>query len=417
MLFSLVLALQVVTAETVMEVRVHGNHTTPDTDVLELAGDVVGQLATDELISAISERLDASGRFTAVEVRKRYRSIDNPSDVVLMIVVDERPGVSAENPKVGAWRTLTASGMWMPVLNYSDGYGFTYGARASFVDLLGPRTRVSMPYTWGGKRQAQVEVERSFERGPLTRMALSGGIMRRENPHYEIGDQRTEVRLRVESAPRRWLRVGGTTGVGSVAFGQVDDRLSSAAVDVTLDTRADPTFPRNAVLADVKWEHFGFSGPFAIGDEVTDERSGSFSRTTTDLHGYVGVGWNVLALRSVLIVPNVPPPPYEQALLGGASILRGYDFGYRAGDNLAAASAEMRVPLTSPLSIARIGIKAFADWGAVYPVGARLSDQQFDVGYGTGVFVTAALLTMSADMAWSERGDFNFHFLLGLNIK
>ena len=240
MLFSLVLALQVVTAETVMEVRVHGNHTTPDTDVLELAGDVVGQLATDELISAISERLDASGRFTAVEVRKRYRSIDNPSDVVLMIVVDERPGVSAENPKVGAWRTLTASGMWMPVLNYSDGYGFTYGARASFVDLLGPRTRVSMPYTWGGKRQAQVEVERSFERGPLTRMALSGGIMRRENPHYEIGDQRTEVRLRVESAPRRWLRVGGTTGVGSVAFGQVDDRLSSAAVDVTLDTRVTP---------------------------------------------------------------------------------------------------------------------------------------------------------------------------------
>ena len=150
---------------------------------------------------------------------------------------------------------------------------------------------------------------------------------------------------------------------------------------------------------------------------MTGERSGSFSRTTTDLHGYVGVGWNVLALRSVLIVPNVPPPPYEQALLGGASILRGYDFGYRAGDNLAAASAEMRVPLTSPLSIARIGIKAFADWGAVYPVGARLSDQQFDVGYGTGVFVTAALLTMSADMAWSERGDFNFHFLLGLNIK
>ena len=417
MLIPLLLALQLVTSETVMEVRVHGNHTTPDAVVLALAGDVVGQPATDALIADVTDRLKRSGRFTGVEVRKRYRSIDDPNNIVLMIVVDERPGVSRDDPATGPWNIFRASGMWMPVLNYSDGYGFTYGARASFVGLLGRGTRVSMPYTWGGERRAQVELERSFERGPLARISLDGGIVRRENPHYEIGDARTEARLRVESAPRKWLRVGGVAGLGHVAFGEIDDRLSSVAVDAAVDTRVDPLFPRNAVLAQVKWEHDLFRGPVVLGGGDRGVRSGSFSRTTTDVRGYLGVGWNVLALRGVLTVPSAPLPPYEQALLGGASTLRGYDLGYRAGDNLAAASAEWWVPLTSPMNLGRVGIKAFADWGTVYPVGARLTRQTFDAGYGAGVFFTATVLSMNADVAWSEQGDFNFHFLLGMNLK
>src|SRR5512145_791437 len=79
--------------EVVGEVRIHGNHTTPDADVLAIIGDVVGKPATDALIADITSSLERSGRFDGVEVRKRYRSIDNPDDVLLMIVVDEVPGV------------------------------------------------------------------------------------------------------------------------------------------------------------------------------------------------------------------------------------------------------------------------------------------------------------------------------------
>jgi outer membrane protein assembly factor BamA len=428
----LVLALQVATAETavgaapdvspaaetVVEVRVHGNHTTPNEKVLELAGDVVGQTATEELIAAIAERLDRSGRFSGADVRKRYLSIDDPNAVVLMIVVDERPGVGSDGAP-GSWQTLTGAGMWMPVLHYADGYGFTYGARVSFVDLVGRGTRLSMPYTWGGERQARVELERTFEDGPFARIALGGGIVRRENPYYQVGDVRTEARLTVDSAPRRWLRLGGTTGVGSVQFDRLDDRMSSVSLHAAIDTRADPVFPRDAVLARVKWEHIDVSGPTSFdGEDLGGVRGGSFSRTTTDVHAYVGVlGSNVLAVRGLLVTASSPPPPYEQALLGGSSMLRGHDLGYRVGDNLSAASAELRIPLTSPLAIGRIGIKTFADVGTVYPVGAKLAEQRFDAGYGAGIFATATVLSVGADLAWSRNGDFNFHFLLGMNIK
>ena len=95
--------------------------------------------------------------------------------------------------------------MFLPILRYDDGYGFTYGMRTSFVDRLGPRSRISIPLTWGGERQARVQVERTFKLGPVDRVAGEFGIGRKENPHYEIGDTRTSFSARVEGAVQRWL--------------------------------------------------------------------------------------------------------------------------------------------------------------------------------------------------------------------
>ena len=55
------------------EVRIHGNHTTPDAEVLAIVGDVVGKPATDELIADMTTKLEKSGRFDGIEVRKRFR--------------------------------------------------------------------------------------------------------------------------------------------------------------------------------------------------------------------------------------------------------------------------------------------------------------------------------------------------------
>ena len=46
-------------------------------------------------------------------------------------------------------------------------------------------------------------------------------------------------------------------------------------------------------------------------------------------------------------------------------MLRGYELGYCAGDNLAALSAEIRVPVTSPLNIGAARVEAFLDAGTV----------------------------------------------------
>jgi hypothetical protein len=396
------------TGEVIGEVRVHGNHTTPDADVLALADLQVGSAVSDATLRAAAERLDRSGRFDHVEVRKRFRSIDNPSDILVIILVDEVAGISEDDLMPGPFRRLRSLGMWLPVLDYADGYGFTYGARVTFVDALGKRSRVSAPLTWGGERKAAVEVDHTFERGPLSRLEGAVSVTQRTNPHFDLADRRFEVRARAERAITSWLRIGGGARHTRVSFDGADESFIAPGADVLIDTRTDPGYPRNAVHLAAGVEQLRFDG----GHDV--------ARWTTDLRGFVGLfGSTVLALRAATVTARASLPPYEQALLGGTSTLRGYDFGYRADDNLAALSAELRVPLTSPLILAKLGVKGFVDAGTVYPHGARLSDQVFDRGAGAGVFMTWTVLRMGLDVAWPLGAPTNrpqWHFGLGVTF-
>src|SRR5258707_8673039 len=81
----------------IVEIRVHGNHTTPDADVLTIAGLKVGDPATPERLSEAESRLIASRRFTAIEVRRRYQSIADPSQILIVLLVDELPGISKDD--------------------------------------------------------------------------------------------------------------------------------------------------------------------------------------------------------------------------------------------------------------------------------------------------------------------------------
>jgi len=388
------------------EVRVHGNHTTPDADVLKIIGDVVGKPATDQLIAEIQIKLERSGRFDGVEVRKRFRSIDNPDDILLMVVIDEVPGIDDLDLTPGPMKKFWSSGMFMPILHSEDGYGFTYGLRTSFVDRLGSRSRVSVPITWGGERQARVQLERSFKSGAVERVSGEFGVLRKENPHYEIGDRRIGYAARVESAPTRWLRLGAGGRMDNVRFGDLDDRLSRIGGDVTVDTRVDPAFPRNAIHA-----------VFGI-DRLTFD-AGDANQRKADVRGYLGLfRQTVLAVRGLSITTNQPLPPYEHNLLGGELNLRGYDAGYKAGDNLLAVSAELRIPLTSPLDIGRFGVKAFVDAGTIYGVGEKLKDQHLvDRGIGGGVYLQLTVVSLALDVARSRAGDTRYHFGMGVTFK
>jgi outer membrane protein assembly factor BamA len=388
------------------EVRVHGNHTTPDADILAIVGEVVGKPATNALVAEITTKLERSGRFDGVEVRKRFRSIENPDDILLMVVVDEVPGIDTFDLTPSPMKKFWASGMFMPILHSEDGYGFTYGARVSFVDRLGPRSRVSVPMTWGGERQARVQLERSFKSGVIERVSGEFGISRRENPHYQINDRRAGYAARVESAPTRWLRLGAGGRIDDVRFGDLRDNVSRVGGDVTIDNRVDPAFPRNAIQAS-----FGIDRVMFDGGDANQQRA--------DVRGYVGLfGQSVLAVRGLSITSSRPLPPYEHNLLGGAANLRGYDAGYKAGDNLVAVSAEVRVPVTSPLSIGRFGLKAFVDAGAIYGVGEKLKDQNLvDRGIGGGVYLHMTVVSVSLDVARSRAGDTRYHFGLGVTFK
>jgi outer membrane protein assembly factor BamA len=240
----------------------------------------------------------------------------------------------------------------------------------------------------------------------VTRIEGAVSISRRENPHYEIGDTRREASVRAERTITPWLRAGGGARLAGVEFGDSDETFLAPTADLILDTRLDPAFPRNAV--------------YALGavEQLRFDHDRDVVRWTADLRGYVGLmGSSVLALRALNIRANGPVPAYEQSLLGGDTTLRGFDFGYRVGDNLASMSAELRVPITSPISVGRFGVKGFLDAGAAYPHGAAVTDQTFERGAGAGVFMSWAVLRMGLDVAWPVSGSSHkpqWHFGMGV---
>jgi outer membrane protein assembly factor BamA len=386
-------------------VMVHGNHTTPDAEVLRLANVEVGQRVGPATAGEVRARLEQSGRFRAVDVRQRFASFSDPGAVLIVIVVEERVGISIEDPTPGPLRRIGASTMWLPVLGYEDGAGFTYGARVSFVDLLGKRTRVSVPLTWGGERRASVLVERTFARGPVSRLEASGGTWRREFLPTGEGQRRDFVAARVERSIGTWVRVAARAEAANVSFGADDDRARTAGVEAILDTRRDPAFARNAVFVAASWDRLWFA------------HAADTARTSLDARGYLGLpGRAVLVARVQHQGAADPLPQFEQPWLGGTSTLRGFRAGYRYGDQLAAGSLELRVPFTSPLKVGRFGAAVFVDRGAVYASGASLRSAAFDTGAGAGLFVTLPALSLRADLAKGIDAGTRIHVSIGMRF-
>ncbi|HEY8549356.1 MAG TPA: BamA/TamA family outer membrane protein [Vicinamibacterales bacterium] len=431
-------------AERLVAVRVHGNHTTPDAEVIALTGLTVGGPLDAAAPAQAVQRLRASGRFDGVEVRKRYASLTDPTAVVLVFIVDEKPPPDVAMP--GPLRPLgrlRQALMVLPILDYEDGYGLSYGGRFSFVEPFGPRSRITVPLTWGAWRRAAIEGDKRFTRGPISRAAAGAAVGRREHPFYDRHDRRFELWGRVERALVPSLRAGGelrwsdiSFGPGDVAEGdpdgqRLDDRLMTIGADLVLDTRQDPTFPRNAVYARAAWERLRFDRPVvlpaapaaassasaaqaAVPDAAADR---TVNRYTLEGRGYVGVaGSSVLSVRVLHGWSDRPLPPYEQWLLGGASNLRGFRAGTAVGDRLMAVSTELRLPVTSPLNVGRAGFMVFADTGVVYPDGARLRDQEWQRGFGGGVFVAATVFQLQIAVARGVGGATRVHVTGGASF-
>ncbi len=402
--------------EVIADVRVHGNYATPDAEVLRLAGLTIGDPLQPETVSQVARRLRDSGRFQRVEVRKRYRSLTDTQQVVLILLVQEQPLASANKPPVPAFmrpfQRIRGSMQFLPIINYADGYGFTYGVRTSFADALGDNSRISVPLSLGANRRAALEVDKSFFSGIVHR--LEGGVSAsvRENPFYNEDDVRNQIWGRAERRLGGPVKVGGGIGLTHVNFATDHDTFATYGADVTLDTRRDPIFPRNAVYARVGWDALNFTGNAnTLGPRPTT------NRMQTDARGYVGlIGQSVVSVRARFDTSDGPLPPYEQWLLGGSSSLRGFQTGSFAGDNRALAGVELRVPLSSPLGVTRLGLSTFLDSGTVYDHGVRLRDASFHHGAGAGVFLLAPFIQMNLDVAYGFDRGLRVHFTTGFQF-
>jgi outer membrane protein assembly factor BamA len=387
----------------ITEVRVHGNHETPDEEVLRLTGVAPGDSFTAGTADAVAERLRASGRFDAVEVRVRFTSITASDAVALVIIVSEKPRFDDAVPLLRPVQKVFGQVQFLPVLDYTDGYGFTYGLRTSFIDLLGEAGRVSVPLTWGATRRAAVEAEKAFARGPFHLVAGSAGIWQRENPFYDLDERRVEVTARASRALGDWWRAGVRGSWAEVEFDARDDAVLTGGAELTLDTRLEPAFPRNAV-----WVHGAW-------DVIAVRDDDAVHRWSADARGFLGLpGTAVLALRGRYDDASAPLPPYEKLLLGGASTLRGFPAGAFAGDGWAIASAELRIPLTSPLRVVRFGVDVFGDAGTVWDHGDGFDSDRLEHGVGAGLFFLAPLIRLQVDVAYSSTGRWRAHLDTGI---
>jgi len=385
------------------EIRVQGNYRTTDEEVVRLAGVAVGDRLTEEGIQQVQQRLSASGAFADVEVRKRFRSLVDAERVALVILVRETLVPQDVPLLLKPFDRAARQFMFLPILDYTEGYGFTYGARVSLVDWMGGGERLSAPFTWGGTKRAALEIERAFTGDRISRVSGGGSVSTRENPHFELDDHRVEAWARADHELVRGLTAGGGVRWSDVEFGDLDDQFTSYTADLTVDTRSDPSFPRNAVYATAAWEAMDFQG----GDPT-------INRYRFEARGYVGlVRQTVLSLRALHERADRAQPGYAQFLLGGGSSLRGHPTGAFAGDQLAAASIEFRAPLDSPLGRGKAGVTLFYDVGAVYDVGTRLGDTRFHQGAGAGVFLSAPFVHLNLAVGADLEGGARVHFSTG----
>ena len=411
-------------AETVVAIQVQGNTATPDEEVRRLADVRIGMPFDASTVAAVAAKLKAARRFDDVEVRKRFASIDDASQITLVIIVDEGPVkiVMTGDPDrpTRVVRKAMPNILILPIFGIEDGYGATYGVRLTLPDphWMGKRSRVTFPLSWGGTKQAGISLEKRIDGGVIDRVTAGASISRRANLAFNQDDDRARLFVRGEHEFARVLRLGATTGWQRDSFEGVADQFTQVGGDVVLDTRSDPILARNAVYGRASWEHLNFGdGPLSTPSNPGGYAGyqGGVSRTSLEGRGYLGlIRQAVLEGRVLRQDSDRPLPRYLQPQLGGLSTLRGFRTDSFAGDTLVAMAAEVVVPLTPPIQLLKFGVSGFVDRGVVYSKGERFSDQTLQEGYGGGVWFAAAFFRLNIAVAHGRGGSTRPH--IGGNI-
>ena len=403
-------------AEVIAEVRVQGNQIATDAAVVDLAGVHVGSPFTDATLDEIAKKLRDSKQFEDVQVLKRFASIVDPSKIVVVIIVKEGPVKMVLPPASGGpiqivKRSSLSRLMWFPIISGEDGYGVTFGVQLAIPDVTGKRGRVSFPLTWGGTRHAGAEFERTFVNGPITRLQVGSSIEQTKNPAFQLNDRRRGFWGLAERRKGPW-RADVRAGFQHVSFDADEDDVRSVRGEVAFDTRVDPVYPRNAVyaVAAVERDTFG-AAPSEPGI------ASGITRTHLEARGFVGlIGQTVIAMRVLRDDADSMLPRYLQSLLGGWSTLRGFQAGAFTGDTMVAGSVELRIPITSALSLGKIGVSLFVDSGKAYQKGQHFADATRHTGTGASVWLMAAFFQIGVGVSHGNGAGTRVNFGTGLSF-
>jgi outer membrane protein assembly factor BamA len=396
--------------EVIAAVQVHGNTLTADVDIIRTSGLTVGTVFSDSLLSDAEGRLRSAGRFDDVEVLKRYASISDPTQILVLIRVDEGP-VRIESPRVpgpGGVPTVVrrrkVNVMFAPILDAEDGYGVTYGALFSIAGHRNATQRAIIPVSWGGDKRAALEFHKELPSRLVPRIRTGVLVQRRTHPFFDSDADRKRVWARAEWPFGRGIRVASEMAWQSSVLMDDEQRTKSIGAELTVDTRVDPVLPHHALYLRAAVGGLGFTETTVLKSEL-------------DATGYLGIfRGTVLAVRLLREDMSEPVPADFKSILGGSRNLRGFRAGDSIGDTLLAGSAEIRIPLTSPFGAAKFGSSVFIDAGTVYDKGQRLHEQKLKKGIGAGFWATAPLFHVNVMVAHGVGATTRVHFRAGLTF-
>ena len=392
----------------IVRIQVHGNTLTPDDEIVKASGLAEGAPFSEAVQREAERRLTAIGLFQHVDVMKRYASITDPDQIIIVIQVDEGPVHVVAGALPGQPARVARRGrlnmMFVPLLDAEDGYGLAYGAQISLTGNSSRTSRVVFPLSWGGNKRAGAEFQKEFSARFAPRIRIGGVVQRRTHPFFKRDWNRKSLWGRGEWTLVGPLRAGTTVARQKATLLERTDLTNSIGADLTFDTRLNPLLPYNAVYATASIDRLKFADRQVV-------------HTALEANGYVGIyRGSVVALRASRETMSGAVPPFFKAILGGTGTLRGFRAGTAIGDTMVTGSAELRVPLTSPLHVAKFGTMVFIDAGTAYDHGAHFSDQHFRKGVGAGVWLVAALFQLNLSVAHGLGAGTRVHFGAGLTF-
>ena len=240
---------------------------------------------------------------------------------------------------------------WLPIFNYADGYGLTYGIRVLVRRPRSARTACCRSHSRGAANG--VPAWSWSDRSTISARGLASAfwVNRQVNPFFEVPDLRQQVRVEADhavvalDAGRRRAPASRTSSSATTDDGAPRRRQAPTSRSTRVSIRCSRAMP---IHTRIDWER----------PRLRNRQRRTLECGCTRLHRHRRVDGRCAARTTRAIGRAAATRPNSRCSAASDS-LRGYRAGYRAGDNLAAVSAELRVPLNSPLRVSAVRRQGF----------------------------------------------------------
>jgi outer membrane protein assembly factor BamA len=399
-------------APRLVAIEIEGNTRTDTAYILREMGLEIGQPLTYDDLDAVWDHLEDIGHFAFVDIE--YDD-EEPGEVVLRVLIEE---------------DMTFE--YGPLVRYDPRHKYLVGARAKERNFRGRGETIeaalavfyiqraelawSRPWFLGiGGLSATVSgdwEQAGFVHRPTDYAKWNAGLGLRwsvAGPVYLFGDA-TYGQFEQKDA-YTWVLPdrgpGSPTGSATYAAGTISQWALTGGIG--LDTRDNPFYPLRGAMVEARARRW-------LSDDFDN-----YTETSGDARVFVPVPFkkHVLAARAWGRRTDGAAQLDNALYLGGATSVRGYQFGTLEGDEGWLLSVEYRAPLfIMPISprgeLIGLGLHAFADAGDAWYEGA--DPHRPSQSWGAGLHLNLDTLQLRFEAARTREGDWSFVFMDKFNF-